>query len=435
MGSLRSSAQTHDLGHLATECLAINRNQSSRAAALMARLYDSTVFRGPDQAIDFISTTLEASTEYSIIGKDLDGNILLWNEGARRLYGWEPEEVVGKANSRILHTPEDAASGLPERMMRGAIADGKWEGVLKRRRKDGTAFTARVVATPRRDGAGNPVGLLLISKDISGEIGLDERKRFERELQLKNGELERANQGKDRFLASMSHELRTPLNAILGFTGTVLMGLPGPLNDEQRTQLQTVQSSARHLLSIINDLLDLAKIEAGKWEGDFQPVSSREVADEVVASLTPLAREKGLELKIVAPNDAPTVVTDRRALSRILINLASNAIKFTDRGEVRLEIHHRGRDGARLVVFDVVDNGVGVKEEDRAALFSAYEQLKSDGTAPRQGTGLGLHISQRLASQIGGTISFRSKFREGSTFTLTLPARSVRESRGRRRAG
>src|ERR1700730_1078416 len=153
----------------------------------MAKLYDSTVFRGSDQAIDFIGTILEASTEYSIIGKDLEGNIVLWNEGARRLYGWEPEEVVGKANSRILHTPEDVASGLPERMMRAAIADGKWEGVLSRRRKDGTAFMARVVATPRRDGAGSPVGLLLISKDISEEIRLSERKRFERDLQLKNG--------------------------------------------------------------------------------------------------------------------------------------------------------------------------------------------------------------------------------------------------------
>src|SRR3984893_11101706 len=142
------------------------------AAALMARLYDSTVFRGSDQAIDFIGTILEASTEYSIIGKDLEGNILLWNEGARRLYGWEPEEVVGKANFRILHTPGNVASGLPERMTRSAIADGKGEAALDSRRKDGTEFTARIVLTPRRDGAGTPVGLLLISKDVSEDVRL-----------------------------------------------------------------------------------------------------------------------------------------------------------------------------------------------------------------------------------------------------------------------
>src|SRR5262249_49356076 len=124
----------------------------------------------PQEAVDFITNILESSTEYSVIAKDLEGRILLWNEGARRLYGYEPDEVVGKANSSMLHVPEDAQAGTPRQLMDAALARGKWEGTIDRRRKNGDQFTARVVITPRLDGTGKPVGFLLISKDISEEI-------------------------------------------------------------------------------------------------------------------------------------------------------------------------------------------------------------------------------------------------------------------------
>src|SRR6266700_6068937 len=136
------------------------------------RLFDQRIVGSAEQALDFIGNILESSTEYSVIGKDLDGRILLWNEGARRLYGYEPEEVVGKANSSILHTPEDVRAGLPEKIMRIALEQHKWEGTIARRRKNGDQFTARVVITPRYDSSGQPIGFLLISKDISDEIRL-----------------------------------------------------------------------------------------------------------------------------------------------------------------------------------------------------------------------------------------------------------------------
>ncbi len=139
-----------------------------------SKLFDSTVIHDPEGAVEFIANILESSTEYSIIGKDLDGKILLWNEGARRIYGYEPEEVVGRANSEILHTPEDIVAGKPREIMEAALADGKWEGTLDRVRKNGHHFTARVVITPRRDAAGRAIGFLLISKDISNEIHLTE---------------------------------------------------------------------------------------------------------------------------------------------------------------------------------------------------------------------------------------------------------------------
>jgi signal transduction histidine kinase len=250
---------------------------------------------------------------------------------------------------------------------------------------------------------------------------ITERKRFERQLQENNLELERANRAKDRFLASMSHELRTPLNAIIGFTGTLLMKLPGPLNTEQEEQLQTVQSSGRPLLSIINDLLDLAKIESGKWEGDFEPLDCGDVAREVVAGLSPLARNKGVPFTVTAPDHAVVAAIDSRALHQILINLSSNAIKFTDAGQLRLDVTEMSSNGTTMVRFDVIDTGIGIKQEDQAKLFSAFEQLKKNGTSPKEGTGLGLYICQRLAGLLGGSIEFTSELGKGSVFSFIVP--------------
>src|SRR6185295_2244851 len=181
--------------------------------------------------------------------------------------------------------------------------------------------------------------VLNILDDLADEM--EERKRFERTLQEKNVELENAILSKDRFLASMSHELRTPLNAIIGFTGTLLMKLPGPLNAGQEKQLSTVQTSSRHLLSLINDLLDLARIGSGKVEIHLVPVACKVVLDEVTAALKPLAEAKGLAFETCAPPGEPMVNTDRRALTQILLNLTNNAIKFTERGKVTVELAQR----------------------------------------------------------------------------------------------
>ena len=151
---------------------------------MAAKLFDSTLFSNAQEALDFISNILESSTEYSIIGKDLDGTILLWNEGARRLYGYEPEEVVGKLNASILHRPEDVQNGTPREIMESALRNGKWEGSITRQRRNREQFIARVVMTPRRDASGNPIGFLLISKDISEEIRLAEQLQATHEAML-----------------------------------------------------------------------------------------------------------------------------------------------------------------------------------------------------------------------------------------------------------
>jgi protein-histidine pros-kinase len=240
------------------------------------------------------------------------------------------------------------------------------------------------------------------------------------ELQEKNIELEKAMLTKDRFLASMSHELRTPLNAILGFTGTLLMKLPGPLTDGQSKQLLTIRSSGKHLLSLINDLLDFAKIESGNIVLSIEPVVFQSVVGEVCAALGPVAEEKGLELKPSVPEGELVLDTDRRALSQILLNLVNNAIKFTERGEVGIVLDRQTDNGKSWTQISVHDTGIGIRPEDQSKLFQAFSQLDRN---PRrnEGAGLGLHLSQKLAELLGGEISCKSEYGKGSTFTLSLP--------------
>jgi signal transduction histidine kinase len=249
---------------------------------------------------------------------------------------------------------------------------------------------------------------------LGGRVLRSAEKMHEANLRLEN-----ASQAKNRFLANMSHELRTPLNGILGFTGTLLMGLPGPLNDEQTKQLRTVQSSGKHLLSLINDLLDLAKIESGKRELKIEPINGRDLLEEVAVGLRPFADKKGIDLQVLAPREV-AVNTDRRALAQILINLANNAIKFTDEGEVALELTQHLNDAGTVTRFNVIDTGYGIEPGDQERLFAAFVQIGGAGANPYEGTGLGLYICQTLATLIGAAITFQSELGKGTTFTLEL---------------
>jgi PAS domain S-box-containing protein len=381
----------------------------------------------PLAAAGLVESVLQASTEYSIIGKDLDGKILLWNEGAHRIYGYEAAEIMGM-NAELLHTADDVASGTPAKIIAMALKAGKWEGVIQRQRKDRSRFWARLVVTPRFDPAGDAVGVLVISKDITEEMrsareladAHREREAAVEALSAANRELAQASEAKDRFLASMSHELRTPLNAIIGYAGVQLMGLAGPLSADQRVQMQSIESSGNHLLSLINGLLDLAKIEAGKVDVSRESVDCGALLDELVATVRPLADEKGLALVAVPPPAGFTVETDRRMLSQILLNLVGNAIKFTQEGQVTLTIGSHP-DGGSVARFAVQDTGMGIEACDRDRVFAAFEQVVEASPNRQEGTGLGLHISRRLALLLGGELAFTSEPGHGSTFWLDVP--------------
>jgi signal transduction histidine kinase len=255
-----------------------------------------------------------------------------------------------------------------------------------------------------------------------------EQRVIERTTQLTaaNHELEQANLAKDRFLANMSHELRTPLNAIIGFTGTLLMRLPGPLTADQERQLTTIQSSARHLLALISDVLDLSRIEASKRELYVEPVACQDVIAELIDSLRPSATAKGIGLKSDLPQQEIILLTDRRALSQILLNLVNNAIKFTDHGQVSVGVRTERRElraesaQSILVVFSVCDTGIGIRKEDQTKLFQVFTQIDASSSRSYEGTGLGLYLCQKLAALLGGWIRCESEYGKGSTFTLLL---------------
>jgi PAS domain S-box-containing protein len=338
----------------------------------------------------------------AILGVDASGTIELVNAQCERLFGYHRDQLLGKQVEMLIPDglrPVDA----------GQVGAGQELSTLHR---DGTEIPVEV-SLSALETAGGRLTMAAV-RDIT------DRKRIERQLREQNVELERASRAKDNFLASMSHELRTPLNAIIGFTGTVLMRLPGPLNAEQEHQLRLVQTSGKHLLSIINDLLDLAKIESGRIQITLETVDCRRVADEVVQSLQPLANGKGLALILDPPDDEPALATaDRRALGQILINLVNNAIKFTDAGEVRISLIRPAEPDGRLRIV-VRDTGPGIPEPDRIRIFRAFERSAATAKSTDEGTGLGLHISQKLVELLHATIAVSSVVGEGSTFTVCL---------------
>ncbi len=381
-----------------------------------------------------------------LVMADTAGEVLDWNPAALRLLGFDdPDE----GRSRLREFGEifrlstlDGKELPPEnwplaRVRRGEQFDGielrvrrldrDWERIFSYSGIQAGEIGARrlVFLTLTDITARKEAEILLRNTNELLEHRVAERTE---ELRAALGRAEAADRVKSAFLATMSHELRTPLNSIIGFTGIVLQGLAGPLNPEQNKQLGMVRNSARHLLDLINDVLDLSKIEAGQLQVQAEPFDLPAAIGRVTALVQPMAQKKSLTLAAQVAPEIGAMTGDRRRVEQILLNLLSNAIKFTEQGGVTLEATPEPAwqpDPARAAVpavrLAVRDTGIGIKPEDLATLFQPFRQIDTGLSRHHDGTGLGLAICRRLASLMGGEISATSTWEQGSTFTVILP--------------
>jgi protein-histidine pros-kinase len=348
----------------------------------------------------------------SIVVVSREGRIVQVNSQTERLFGYSGEELKGQAIETLL--PEwirdvrvAHRSGYFEDPKARPMGQGlDWNG----RRRDGSEFPVEIRLSPLETEEGMQV--------IGSVRDVSDRRRFERALQEKNVELERALTTKDLFLASMSHELRTPLNAVLGFAGTLLMRLPGPLTPDQERQLRRIQAAGRHLLTLINDVLDLARMESGAIEIERTEISCREVLREVEATMAPIAEVRSLALEVDLPGPSVMIRTHERAFTQIVTTLARHALKYQGQDVLRIGTSAATRDSREMIAVQVAQAD-GMKAKDQERVQEMLDRVREG--RPPDASELGIYLCGRLAALIGGSVEVATEAGSGTRLTLLLP--------------
>jgi PAS domain S-box-containing protein len=422
----RMEALTHDLEHAKNELEVKQR-----------RLLESS---------EYLQSVLEDSPDV-IITTDIEGNIVEFNKGAEEVLRYKRNEVIGTPAERLYQNEADRRDILKIVEKNGRVTS--YEVRLKT--EDGRVLDVSLTISLLRDGIGNVIGTVGISRDITEikkkreellslnrklqetTLALEvARADLEKKVEERTSELRKANKKliesnikikeadrlKSEFMANMSHELRTPLNAIIGFSEVLMDGIDGEISDVQKIDVTHIHDSGVHLLEIINDILDLSKIEAGKMD------LVREELDlnAVMAGLTPIARSmikgKDIILRTQIDENLPTIIADSKRLKQIILNLLSNAAKFTEEGEIIIKA---GLAEDKYFMITVTDTGIGIKEEDMPKVFEKFRQIDMSSTRNKGGTGLGMAITKKLVDMHGGTISLDSSVGVGTTFSVKIP--------------
>src|SRR5581483_1831315 len=350
-----------------------------------------------------------------IISIDGRSRIIEFNPAAERIFGCRRDDVLGKP--------------MPDLIIPAGLRAAHWNGVEQHLKTGHSVLLGqRVELTAQRaDGTEFPVELAI--NRISGEPptftgyvrDITERRRYEADLKAARNAAEEANQAKSQFLASMSHELRTPLNAIIGYSEMLQEEASELGAAELLPDLGKIHTAGRHLLDLINDVLDLSKIEAGRMELFRESFDVCSAARDVVDTALPLAQKNGNELILNCPDNAGTMHADLTKLRQSLLNLLSNASKFTHNGTIRLEIERRRETSGERMIFRVSDTGIGIEPDNVERLFEPFEQADASTSRRFGGTGLGLALSRRFCRLMGGDLTATSSPGKGSVFTIELP--------------
>ena len=375
-----------------------------------------------------------------IVVTDRQTNIVLMNPEAESLLEVGPSGSTGSTSLHQIKANDAKLAGFLNDFL-----------LQSRRRREArislvspdnaTEFPALVVSTKILDERSEPTAVVTVLRDLTQEVdnqrlaaelrrlnaelgdrvlaATRELEQRNRELEERRAELERASRMKSEFLATMSHELRTPINAMIGYNSLLREGLFGALTGKQEDALDRMKRAAEHLLSLVNDVLDLSRVEAGQIYLCAEEIDLRDFIDGLSESVRPLAIQKSLTYSVEVDPDLPSIMTDATRLRQVLLNLLSNAVKFTDSGSVALRAAPNGT--TDRVRIDVLDTGIGIDEAHRESIFEQFTQADQSATRSRGGAGLGLAISRKLVRMMGGTLDLESTFGKGSTFSVELP--------------
>ncbi|GAB5491605.1 MAG: hypothetical protein Phog2KO_18200 [Phototrophicaceae bacterium] len=375
------------------------------------------VIQSLEQAYAYTDAIVKTSLDALIIFSSQNLAIRSINPTAQTVFGYSSQDIKGQPFAILVDDPHQDLIALVY-----DLVHTEKHTEINARRSDGKVFPAELSITRFQQEAG--IYYTATFRDISERKDAEVQRQKIYNLQLQTETALENSRLKSEFVSTVSHELRTPLNALVGYTGLLLMGAKGNIDQEAKEVVRSLEESSKHLLTLVNDILDVEKIEAGHVNLHNKPLSLHDMIKSWTEHVQVLADNKGLQLHAEIKNNFPTtIIGDRERITQIALNLLSNAIKFTKEGVVAMSIY--SNDEHSQWVFEVTDTGIGIDESDQAHIFDKFRQVEGTYNRQYEGTGLGLSIVRQLAQNMGGDVYLKSKLNEGSTFSVILPLRTT----------